>query len=88
MIGGGERWEGPEDEREGGREGGRRKEKNEGGGKGWDGGMKTRSTFYTIMCSYYDFKLLIGNLVSCAVDQHVKLRPQAKLEIMFGTHHR
>ena len=40
------------------REGGRRKERNEGGGKGWDGGMKTRSTFYTIMCSYYDFKIV------------------------------
>ena len=35
------------------------------------------STLYTIMC-----------LVFHGVDQDMKLCPQAKLEIMFGTHHR
>lgn len=35
------------------------------------------STFYTIMCLVFD-----------GGDQDMKFRPQAKLEIMFGTHHR
>ena len=63
--------------------------REEGGRKGmrerWDRRMKTRSTFYTIMCSYYDFQIVDWQL---GTPQHIKLRPQAKLEIMFGTHHR